>query len=100
LRSAKDIFNKGGNVTEVLKDQTFRLFYDNRRRIIEPTDFNYAKNHDLSNILLDNETLNNINQCKTFRFLSKFPISLPYKKQQTKTKKHKNTKRKQIYDFI
>lgn len=79
LRSSKYIFNKGGNVTEVLKDKTFRLFYDNRR-IIEPTDFNYAKNHDISNILLDNEPLNNINQCKTFRFLSKFPISLPYNK--------------------
>jgi hypothetical protein len=36
LRGAKDIFNKGGHVTTVLKDQSFRLLYDNRRKIIEP----------------------------------------------------------------
>jgi hypothetical protein len=80
LRSAKDIFIKGGHVTEVLKDQTFRLFYDNRRKIVEPTEFKTSNSHDLSSILLDSEPLTNINQCKTLRFLSKFPITLPYNK--------------------
>jgi len=78
LRSAKDIFEKGGQVTEVLKDQTFRLFYDNRREIIEPTDLQESFN--LSNVLLDSNPLANINICKTFRFLSKFPITIPYNK--------------------
>jgi hypothetical protein len=35
LRSPKDIFNKGGNVTKVMMVQTFKLFYDNRIRFIE-----------------------------------------------------------------
>ena len=36
LRSAKDIFQKGGHVLATYKDQMFRLFFDNRRKIIEP----------------------------------------------------------------
>jgi hypothetical protein len=36
LRSAKDNFQKGGNVTKTPKDPLFRLFFDNRRKIIEP----------------------------------------------------------------
>ena len=35
LRSAKDIFNKGGHVTTILKDQVFRLYHDNRRSIVD-----------------------------------------------------------------
>jgi hypothetical protein len=30
--------------------------------------------------LLDSEPLNDINHCKTLRFISKFPITLPYNK--------------------
>jgi hypothetical protein len=36
LRSAKDIFEKGGHVVDVRKDQVFRLFHDGRRSMIEP----------------------------------------------------------------
>ena len=83
LRSAKDIFNKGGHVTAILKDQMFRLFYDNRRRIIEPIEVANSKNVDRSNMLLDSEPLLNIYQCKTLRFLSKFPITVPFNKNNT-----------------
>ena len=34
LRSAKDIFDYGGHVTSTFKDQSFRLYHDNRRRIL------------------------------------------------------------------
>jgi hypothetical protein len=78
LRSAKDIFKKGGHVTSVYKDQTFRLFFDNRREIIEPKGF--KDSFDLSSILLDSKPLKNINHCKTQRFLSKFPITNPFNK--------------------
>ena len=78
LRSAKDIFNKGGHVTAIFKDQKFRMFYDNRRQIIEPKGF---KGHDLSNILLDSAPLLNAVQAQKQRFLSRFPFTLSFNKQ-------------------
>lgn len=78
LRSAKDIFKKGGHVTSVFKDQVFRLFYDNRREIQESKLFKASNSVDMSNILLNSKPLNNINECKTQRFLSKFPITNPF----------------------
>jgi len=79
-RSAKDIFTKGGHVTEVLKDKTFRLFYDNRRKIVESRVFKVFNSLDLSAILLVSEPLANVNHCKTLRFLSNFQLTLPYNK--------------------
>jgi hypothetical protein len=62
-------------------DQAFRLFHDGRRRILEP---DYIKNTigfcDMSNVLLDSAPLYDMYHCKTLRFLSKFPITLPYNK--------------------
>lgn len=76
LRSAKDIFTKGGNMVKVMKDQTFRMLYDNRRQVI-----NNGKHFvDSSKVLLDSKPLNDSSHCKTLRFLSKFPITLPYNK--------------------
>lgn len=80
LRSATDIFKKGGHVTSIFKDQTFRLFYDNRREIIESDEFKASGSFDLSDKLLDSKPLTNVNCCKTLRFLSKFPITVPYNK--------------------
>lgn len=79
LRSAKDIFLSGGHVTTKLKDQIFRLFFDNRRKIIEPLDWK-CEDFDLSDSLFDSKPLQSIEQCKTLRFLSKFPIVTPYNK--------------------
>lgn len=78
LRSAKDIFEKGGNVVPILKDQTFRLFHDNRRQIEGYNKLNGSV--DLSRRLLDSKPLQDIKNCKTMRFLSKFPITNPFNK--------------------
>jgi hypothetical protein len=78
LRGAKDIFDKGGHVTTVMKDQIFRLYYDNRRRIIDNRES--TNSVDLSNVLLDSEPLKGIDQCKTLRFLAKFPTTKPFNK--------------------
>jgi hypothetical protein len=86
LRGAKDIFTKGGNVMKTFKDQLFRLFFDNRREIIEPTYYGTYGDKidtDLSNMLLDSKPLKNIDQCRTLRFISKFPITLPFNKMST-----------------
>ena len=47
---------------------------------MEPDDFKFSEDHDLSNKLLDSEPLENNNQCKTLRFLSKFPTNKPFNK--------------------
>lgn len=91
LRSAKDIFKKGGHVTSELRDQVFRLLYDNRRLIIEGefgdvtpvtpvTPVNTQNPIDLSNCLLDSKPLKNTDQCRTFRFLSNYPKVVPFNK--------------------
>lgn len=38
LRSATDIFKKGGDLTQTLSEKDFNLVYDNRREVIEPSD--------------------------------------------------------------
>lgn len=80
LRSAKDIFNKGGNVIMNRKDQMFRLFHDNRRRFIEAPWMTQTGFFDFSNMLLDSEPLENTSHCKAKRFVSKFAITVPYNK--------------------
>jgi hypothetical protein len=77
LRSAKDIFTNGGHVTISYKDQKFRMFYDNRREVIEPEGF---IGYDLSNTLLDTKPLVNIIQAQKRRFISKFPYTYSYNK--------------------
>jgi hypothetical protein len=80
LRSAKDIYDKGGNVVMQSKDQVFRLFFDNRRKILEPLGF---EDFNLSNRLLDSFPLYDIDSCRTRRFISKFPITIPFNKNNT-----------------
>ena len=55
-----------------LKDQLFRMFLDKRIKIIEPEWNETMGYHDHGNILLDSNHMKNINQWKTWRFLSKF----------------------------
>lgn len=89
-----------------LKDQVFRLFYDNRRKIIEPEGFNNNSNsnsnYDLSNTLRDSEPLLNIDECRTRRFLAKFPIITPFNKNNTNRAKtpYKSSVEVGIRNFI
>ena len=36
LRSANEIFRKGGHVTRIYSDRNFRMHYDNRRIVLVP----------------------------------------------------------------
>jgi hypothetical protein len=71
MRLAKDILIKGGYIVIVacMKDLTLRLLYKNRRRLTLPNGLMISYFLDNSNILLDKEPLNDINHCKTLRFL-------------------------------
>lgn len=77
LRGARDVFKDGGHVTSILKDQKFRLFYDNRRIIIAPKDFT---GFDMSNVLFDSRPLATKNQCASLRFFAKLTYTLPFNK--------------------
>lgn len=83
-RSAKDVFNRGGHVISIYKDQKVRLIYDNRRVIQTPKDFT---GFDMSNRLFDSNPHENIISCSKARYLSKFSINLPYLKS-TAVKSH------------
>lgn len=76
LRSGKDIFKKGGNVTNVLSERTFRLLYDNKRFIIE----------DNQKTLLDSRPLNTIHEGSLLRYISKLPKTTFYAKNMSSSK--------------
>jgi hypothetical protein len=78
LRAAKDIFNRGGHVVAIHKDQKFRMYHDNRRQIIEIEKY---KGFELSDKLLDSKPLINKRHAQEVRFLSKFPFKLSFNKQ-------------------
>jgi hypothetical protein len=65
LRSASDIYKKGGHITMVYKDQLFRMHYDNRRLLVLP------KNNSSNPSLLVSNSLQNISQGPNLRFISK-----------------------------
>jgi hypothetical protein len=85
LRGAKDIFTKGGHVQSIYKDQKFRLLHDNRRMILEPSDFN---SYDLSSTLLDSSALSAGHQALRMRCVGKFPYTLTFNKQNTPATKN------------
>jgi len=74
LRSALDIYKRGGHVTVELKDQTFRLFFDNRRLIIttekENGVFNFEEN---KWNLLDSKPLEDVEMAELHRYIGKRP---------------------------
>lgn len=92
LRSGKDIFKKGGNVTDILSDRTFRLFYDNKRFIIE----------DINKTLLESKPLNTVQEGDLLRYISKLPKTSFYAKNMSVSKSlvYKNKLDVAIRNFI
>jgi hypothetical protein len=66
LRSASDIYKKGGHVTMQYRDQLFRMHYDNRRQLEWETTIPSS-----IEVLIDSKPLENINQGRNLRYLSK-----------------------------
>jgi hypothetical protein len=75
LRSALDLYNKGGHVTMLQKDQTFRLHYDNRRLITNIT------SADAFLELLDSKPLDDVLQCAGLRSIGKLHKQKNYNRQ-------------------
>jgi hypothetical protein len=83
LRSALDIYRKGGHVTKVYTDRTFRLHFDNRREMIIPE--GYENNTDFSNIIFDSKPVYNIKTVKYLRGMSKINLISKYDQRLGKT---------------
>ena len=65
LRSATDIYKKGGHVTMNYRDQMFRMHFDNRRMLLWQTTIPSS-----CEILLDSRPLENITEGENLRFIS------------------------------
>ena len=92
LRSGKDIFKFGGNVTEVLTDKVYRIMYDNKRVIIDKE----------GETLLDSRPLNNIDEGSFLRYISKLPKTNLYTKNMSNSTsgKYKNVLDLTVRNFI
>jgi hypothetical protein len=78
LRGAKDVFSNGGHVQTVYKDQKFRMYYDNRRKIVDSVGY---KGYDLSDKMLDSVPHRDTGDALRARLVSRFPFTLPFNKQ-------------------
>jgi hypothetical protein len=67
MRSAKDVFTKGGHVTSIYRDQQFRLhFY---KRVLYTSNSN--TNIPMEEYLLDSSPVVSVKHCENLRFISK-----------------------------
>lgn len=82
LRSAKDIYLKGGHVTRTYTDRVFRMEFDNKRVLNIPEGLNNLQN--LENTLLDSSPADNAGILKRLRFLGSIHKLRNYNKSTTK----------------
>jgi hypothetical protein len=70
LRSASDIYKQGGHVTNMYRDQKFRMHFDNKRVIID------SRGKELK----DSTAVTSVKHCENLRFISKLPKLKMYSK--------------------
>lgn len=78
LRSALDIYKKGGHLTQKFKDKLFRLQFDNKRLIVVPEDCKNPK--DVSDKMLVSIPVPDKDLCSDLRFLFKYDRQSIYNK--------------------
>jgi len=72
LRSAKEIFTKGGHVTKLYRDQQFRMHFDNKRVLQGSSDNEVS--------FLDSMPLPTAQEGESRRFLARLTITKQYSK--------------------
>jgi hypothetical protein len=85
LRSATEIYNKGGHVTMVYKDQIFRMHYDNRRVLEWESTIPASIEH-----LIDSKPLTNVSHGKNLRFIGRLSKNKQYAKYLSGVKSKEN----------
>ena len=75
LRSASDIYNKGGHLTMVHRDQQFRMHYDNRRVLQWESTIPYSVE-----CLVDSKPLLDVLEGKNLRFIARMSKTKQYSK--------------------
>ena len=98
LRSASDIYKKGGHVTMQRRDQLFRMHFDNRRVLEWETTIPSS-----IECLIDSNPLIDINQGKNLRFIGRLSKSIPYAKYTSAGKslsKYKNQDEIAVRNFL
>lgn len=96
LRSAKQIYEQGGNVTMKYSDREFSLQYDNRRLIID-------NSNEPSENLLDSKPLESVEDCEDLRSLKSLVKETGYSRYsptKTTSKKYKNVLETAARTFI
>jgi len=93
LRSAKDIYLKGGHVTMIFSDQIYRVMFDNKRVILDK---------DLNVTLFESKPLKNVEEGKMLRYISKLPKTITYSKMSGSGNKniYKSNEELMIRNFI
>ena len=93
LRSGKDIYKHGGNVTNVYSDKVFRLLYDNKRLIDE---------NDKIDNLYDSKPLNSVDESSLIRYMAKLPRTKQYtiNSGSAYASKYKNSQDLMIRNFL
>jgi hypothetical protein len=99
LRSAKDIYKKGGHVTSVYRDQVYRLLFDNKRIII---DSKIDPNLKDSKNILDSKPVSTAELSNLFRYLSNYSKDGIYSKSlgSSYSNKYKNLSEIIIRNFL
>lgn len=95
LRSAKDIYTRGGHVTMVYNDQQFRMHFDNKRLLV-------ASPGEIEEQLLDSKPLMHIKHGENLRFISKLTKISQYSKFSSSgvTSRYKKSDELAITNFI
>lgn len=94
LRSGSEIFKKGGHVSDIYKDQSYSMNYDNKRRICDEL-FSTPDFH-------DSFPLKDINEAKLYRIYSKHGSKTSYDKSlpQKSTKRYKSYLELGVRNFV
>lgn len=94
LRSAKDIYQKGGHVTKIYSDQNYRVLFDNKRSVKNYTDTETPE-------LSDTRPLIDVEEGRLLRSISKLPKTVKYSRNlNTFSGKYKNKQDLLIRNFI
>lgn len=116
LRSAKDIYLKGGHATKVYRDQSFKMVFDNKRQIVKNVKKTFEvstvseasavllnnENSDASTVLFDSKPWENVEECKEVRSLIQLLYTKDYNRLLTKSssKRYKTDLETAVRTFI